>query len=227
MISQRLDFQPELPEWRRSGRFVLIALFLHAVVLFSPLQVAIGKLEIPEPKTIMVRLVETVSAPPAKPQIVPPQPLPSNPAASPRERVKPTPHPVLAMSPEPSAPPAAFAVPEAVAAPAAPPAPAVVASNAPVAVTTARFDAAYLQNPRPNYPPLSRRLGEEGKVLLKVRVSPNGQPTVVELERSSSFERLDEAARQTVARWRFVPAKRGEEAVEASVIVPIVFRLES
>lgn len=226
MISQRLDFQPELPEWRRSGRFVLIALFLHAVVLFSPLQVAIGKLEIPEPTTIMVRLVETVSAPPAKPEIVPPKPLPPMPAAAPRERAKPTPRPVLAMSPEPSASPAAFAVPEAVAAPAAPPAPAVVASNA-VAVTTARFDAAYLQNPRPNYPPLSRRLGEEGKVLLKVRVSPNGQPTVVELERSSSFERLDEAARQTVARWRFVPAKRGEEAVEASVIVPIVFRLES
>ncbi len=94
-------------------------------------------------------------------------------------------------------------------------------------MTTARFDAAYLHNPEPKYPPLSRRLGEEGKVLLKVRVSPNGQPTIVELERSSSFERLDEAARQTVARWRFVPAKRGDEAVEASVIVPIVFRLES
>lgn len=226
MISQRLDFQPELPEWRRSGRFVLLAVLLHAVVLFSPLQVAIGKLEIPEPTTIMVRLVETVTAPPAKPEILPPQPLPSTPAAAPRERVKQTPRPLLAMSPEQSASPAAFTVPEAVA-PAAPPAPTVVASNAPVAVTTARFDAAYLHNPEPKYPPLSRRLGEEGKVLLKVRVSPSGQPTVVELERSSSFERLDEAARQTVARWRFVPAKRGDEAIEASVIVPIVFRLES
>lgn len=226
MTSQRLDFQPELPEWRRSGRFWLLALLLHAAVLFSPLQVAIGKLEIPEPTTVTVRLVETASAPPAKPEIVPPKPLPPTPAAAPREHAKPTPRPLLAMSPE-SASPAAFAVPEAVAAPAAPPAPTVVASNAPVAVTTARFDAAYLHNPEPKYPPLSRRLGEEGKVLLKVRVSPNGQPTVVELERSSSFERLDEAARQTVARWRFVPAKRGDEAVEASVIVPIVFRLES
>lgn len=206
---------------------MLLAVLLHAVVLFSPLQVAIGKLEIPEPKTITARLVETVSAPPARPEIVPPKPLPPTPAAAPREHTKPTPRPVLAMAPEASASPPAFAVPEAVAAPAPPPAPTVVASNAPVAVTTARFDAAYLHNPEPKYPPLSRRLGEEGKVLLKVRVSPNGQPTIVELERSSSFERLDEAARQTVARWRFVPAKRGDEAVEASVIVPIVFRLDS
>ena len=88
-----------------------------------------------------------------------------------------------------------------------------------------RFDAAYLHNPRPVYPPLSRRLGEEGKVLLRVRVSAEGQPIAVDVEESSNFERLDEAARQVVARWRFVPASHGDESVEATVIVPIVFRL--
>ena len=97
---------------------------------------------------------------------------------------------------------------------------------APAPVTAARFDAAYLQNPRPAYPPLSRRLGEQGKVLLRIRVSPQGQAAAVDLEKSSNFQRLDEAARQVVARWRFVPARRGDEAVEATVIVPIVFRLE-
>ena len=49
----------------------------------------------------------------------------------------------------------------------------------------------------------------------------------VDLEKSSNFERLDESARQSVARWRFVPARRGDEAIEATVIVPIVFRLEN
>ena len=63
-------------------------------------------------------------------------------------------------------------------------------------------------------------------MLLRVRVSADGQPAAVDLEKSSNFERLDEAARQVVARWRFVPAKRGEEAIEATVIVPIVFRLD-
>ncbi|MDP2881955.1 MAG: energy transducer TonB [Azonexus sp.] len=94
-------------------------------------------------------------------------------------------------------------------------------------VAAARFDAAYLNNPEPKYPPLSRRLGEEGKVLLKVRVTVDGQPSAVDLEKTSSFERLDEAARQAVARWRFVPAKRGNEAIEATVIVPVVFRLDN
>ena len=96
-----------------------------------------------------------------------------------------------------------------------------------MAVTPARFNAAYLNNPEPKYPPLSRRLGEEGKVLLKVRVTVEGHAAAVDLEKSSSFERLDEAAKQAVARWRFVPAKRGNEAIEESVLVPVVFRLDS
>jgi protein TonB len=94
------------------------------------------------------------------------------------------------------------------------------------AFTPARFEAAYLHNPRPDYPPLSRRLGEEGKVLLRVRVSREGQPAAVDLEKSSNFERLDDAARQVVSHWRFVPARRGDEAIDATVIVPIIFRLD-
>ena len=225
MATDLLTLQPELPEWRRSGRFLLIAAALHGAVLFYPLQLAIGKLEMPQPSAIMVRLVEAVSPPavaPPKPQAPAPQPT----VNQPRERAMATPRPVLAMSPEQAAP-AVFSVP-AVAAPPAPPiASAAPATAAPAAVSAARFDAAYLQNPAPKYPPLSRRLGEEGKVLLKVRVSADGLPAAVELERSSSFERLDEAARQVVAHWRFVPAKRGDVAIEASVIVPIVFRLDS
>lgn len=97
----------------------------------------------------------------------------------------------------------------------------------PAPVSPALFDAAYLNNPRPDYPRMSRRLGEEGKVLLRVRVRADGTASTVDLEKGSNFDRLDEAARQAVLRWRFVPAKRGNEAVEASVIVPIVFRLDS
>jgi protein TonB len=145
------------------------------------------------------------------------------------ERPQPKARPVLAMAASAETAPAAFSVP----APA--PEPPAAAASAPVAagpvqaaapVTAVRYDAAYLHNPEPKYPPISRRLGEQGKVLLKVRVTAEGLPAAVDLERSSSFERLDEAARQVVGRWRFVPAKRGEQAIEASVIVPIVFRLE-
>ncbi|ENO95079.1 TonB family protein, partial [Thauera phenylacetica B4P] len=108
----------------------------------------------------------------------------------------------------------------------APPAAAPAATAAPATVTAARFDAAYLNNPRPGYPALSRRLREEGQVTLRVLVSPDGQPAQVELRTSSGSERLDRAAREAVARWRFVPARRGDIAIESWVLVPIVFKLQ-
>ena len=92
------------------------------------------------------------------------------------------------------------------------------------ALTAARFDADYLHNPAPAYPSQSRRLKEEGTVLLLVRVSDQGTPISVEIRTSSGFERLDEAGLQAVRQWRFVPAKRGTENVAASVLVPIQFK---
>lgn len=92
------------------------------------------------------------------------------------------------------------------------------------ALTAARFDADYLHNPAPAYPSQSRRLKEEGTVLLLVRVSDQGTPISIEIRTSSGFERLDEAGLQAVRQWRFVPAKRGNENVAASVLVPIQFK---
>lgn len=99
--------------------------------------------------------------------------------------------------------------------------------TAPVAVTAARFDADYLHNPKPVYPHASRRLGEQGKVLLRVFVSAAGLAEKVEIKLGSGFARLDQAAEEAVSRWRFVPAKRGEQAIAAWVQVPIIFQLES
>jgi len=228
MSSCLLPLPSERPEWKRSGHFFAIAAVLHGAVLFYPLQVAIGRIEVPPSKTIMVRLTAAVSAEPATAPPSQPQMAPTQPVTTEHKRQVPTPRPVLAMQPKQATAPASFTVPAAPAAPvpAAPIAP--TASAAPTAaISAARFDAAYLQNPKPNYPAISRRLGEEGKVLLRVKVAADGSASAVDLEKSSSFERLDEAARQVVARWRFVPAKRGDQAIEASVIVPIVFRLDS
>lgn len=94
-------------------------------------------------------------------------------------------------------------------------------------VTAPRFDAAYLNNPPPSYPPLSRRLGEQGRVLVRVFVNPNGAPAKVQLSKSSGHPRLDAAAKTAVKGWRFVPARRGDEPVGAWVLVPIAFNLRS
>jgi len=88
------------------------------------------------------------------------------------------------------------------------------------------FDAAYLRNAPPNYPALSRRLGEHGRVQLRVFVSADGQPETVDIKTGSGSPRLDAAAQDAVRRWRFAPAKRGDTAIGAWVVVPIVFHLE-
>lgn len=107
------------------------------------------------------------------------------------------------------------------------PAPVGVAPAEPPVVTEARFDAAYLNNPAPSYPLISRRNGEAGKVLLLVQVSKNGAAAQVEISQSCGYARLDQAALEAVRQWRFVPARRGDEAIAASVLVPLTFRLNS
>ncbi|MDE0853533.1 MAG: energy transducer TonB, partial [Nevskia sp.] len=78
----------------------------------------------------------------------------------------------------------------------------------------------------PDYPHLSRRLKESGTVLLRVLVSAEGRPGQIELNQSSGYVRLDQAAIEAVRQWRFVAAKQGEQAVSAWVIVPINFQLD-
>ena len=96
----------------------------------------------------------------------------------------------------------------------------------PEPLVEARFDAAYLANPKPRYPPMSRRLGEEGVVRLKVRVGEEGQALQVDLDRGSGFPRLDKAAQEAVAAWRFIPARRGNTTVVSWVVVPLAFHLD-
>ncbi|MFZ5512229.1 MAG: energy transducer TonB, partial [Pseudomonadota bacterium] len=79
--------------------------------------------------------------------------------------------------------------------------------------------------PPPAYPVLSRRHGEQGKVLLRVHVDAAGRAAQVDVKQSSGHERLDQAARAAVREWRFVPARRGDTPVAAWVVVPISFVL--
>jgi protein TonB len=82
-----------------------------------------------------------------------------------------------------------------------------------------------LHNPEPRYPLAARRRGLEGLVLLAVAVDAAGQVTGIEVKRSSGHHALDRAARRAVARWRFRPARLGEQPVAADIEVPVRFRL--
>lgn len=63
----------------------------------------------------------------------------------------------------------------------------------------------YIQPPKLEYPAISRRMGEAGKVALRVLVNEKGRAEKVEIEKSSGYSRLDEAAKQALLRAQFKP----------------------
>lgn len=158
---------------------------------------------------------------------------PNEPAAAPPPAMQPAPRrPAPAAAPASAAPLPAQTVPadtpRATAETRPSPAPAPEeAQAAPPDARPVDISTAYLHNPRPEYPAMSRRLGEQGRVLLQVRVGADGRVLELEVARSCGFPRLDAAARRSVAAWRFVPATVNGTAIESSVLVPVVFSLES
>lgn len=211
------------PFWHRAG-IVLAVGGLHLLALL----LAFGELRQATPREFSpVPSVRVLQLAPREPPIEEARTptVPSRPA-----RVRPA-----AVPPAPRK--AAVPVPLSSAAPAlaAPPAPAVAAQSAavplveasPPPLIAARFDVDYLHNPKPVYPATSRRLNEQGKVVLRVRVSAQGLPLSVEVKQSSGFPRLDEAARTAVEGWRFIPARQGSQMVDSAVLVPLQFTLDS
>jgi protein TonB len=91
-------------------------------------------------------------------------------------------------------------------------------------LTPAHVDPNYLHRPNPVYPALSKRLREEGTVLLRVNLDAQGSVLDISIEKSSGFQRLDQAAHEAVKQWRFIPAKRGQEAMPSTALVPIEFK---
>lgn len=94
------------------------------------------------------------------------------------------------------------------------------------AVFMPNADASELNNPKPPYPAISRRLGEQGRVILKACVSNVGGIDSLSLIKSSGFDRLDRIALEIVQRWKFIPARRGQQSVAMCYQLPIQFTLE-
>lgn len=91
---------------------------------------------------------------------------------------------------------------------------------------SAIFDAAYLKNAIPPYPTLSKRMKEQGLVIIKVYVEESGDASQISLKLSSGFERLDNAALKAVENWHFIAAKNNDVFVASWVEIPIKFKLE-
>ena len=200
-------------------------LLRSAVEVIVPAQVLSEFIEPPAPKVV------PPPPPPAPPPPVPvvtqtaPTPPVAPPAPQPVAIADPTPAPnapVGITTPQSPPPPVAATV---VATPAPAPA-AAPAPPAPPKIELPSTNADYLQNPKPPYPAMSKRLNEQGKVLVRVLVGIDGKAQEVKLQQGSGFDRLDQSALQSIATWRFVPGKRGGIPEAMWHVVPITFVLE-
>lgn len=186
---------------------------LHRVVTIAlPQAVFVSFVAAPPPEPAPPTMPLAVAPSPPPPAITPPLPVLS---------IAASPNPISAVAPtapaaDKPAPATAFV---AAAAPLAPPAPA-----GPRTITSG---VEYLQAPQPVYPALSKRMGEQGKVVLRILVSEKGSPDQVQVHASSGFARLDEAGRQAALRALFKPHLEDGRPVAVFVIVPLNFQLAS
>lgn len=216
---------------RRQLVIVASVMLLHLAALWA-LQTGLLQrvVEVLVPVQVSSEFIE-----PPRPRSEPPRPVPKSPApvtqATPRkvESALPPPMPLASVDPTPAAnaPAGVLAAPASLAPIAAPvaamPAP-VAPSQSPVELPSS--DADYLQNPKPAYPAMSKRLGEQGKVVLRVLISVDGAAQQAEIRQSSGYQRLDQAALATAQRWRYLPGKRGGVPEAMWFSVPINFVLE-
>ena len=204
---------------RLAGALVVIA--LHAGVIYA---LVTG---------LAQRTVEIVRAP-IETRILPPdQPVPP-PAPPPPPRLAPP--PLFVPAPEVRiAPPPARSNAVTVVTPAKPPEPAPpVAAPPPVAAAPPphvpvrvqpRLDPA--RSHEPAYPPASRRLGEQGSLIVQVLVDPSGNPRDVKLIESSGHARLDDAALAGIrANYRFVPGTLDGKPVEQWFTFRFVWKIK-
>lgn len=210
-----------LPPWARRSLIGGVCL-AHLAGAWGLMQIASVREAVAE---VAPLVVDFIAAPPPAPPTPPPPP----PKVVPRT-LPPPPAPVIATTPVAEAAPAAMVVPPPPAEPPAPPAepaapPAPPAP--PVARTIPSTAVSYLEPPAPVYPLASRRLQEQGEVLIKVEIGTDGRARQVLVSRSSGSPRLDNAALTAVRAARFKPYTENGVPLVVWTTVPIQFELEN
>lgn len=213
---------------------VAVHLGLIAFLLRASATPEIPKFNAPTIKGVIVQAQPKAVTPPTPPEPKP-QPKPK-PKVEPKPQPKPKPKPPVAPPseravkvPEPEPEPVEEITEEPVVEQEAPTPPATAeptSAATPVSdVVLPSSDAGHLRNRAPTYPSLSRRLREEGVVLLEILVRADGSVGEIRLKESSGFKRLDDAALKAVARWKFVPASQNGKAIDYWYEQPLEFNL--
>lgn len=213
------------PSFLAKHRIIVIAgsvLAFHALVIWA-LQsgLLMRAVEMVVPVEVLAQIIEQPKA--AVPPAVPPAALPVVPPPVKQAVVKPTPPvpqtqaapQILAVETPTPAPNAPATVQVAPAAPVLPPSVPVAAiaslaavpvpAPAPVFKVQPSTDADDLYNPNQRYPRMSFSMGEQGAVMVRILIGAKGLPLKAELQKTSGFERLDQAALEYVMQSRYKP----------------------
>ena len=203
-----VESQPRSPQ--RLATSVIAVGALHAVLIYALITGLYMKVVPIIPRDIIARVLPTQEAPPA-----PPKP-PEIPMAQPAIDQVPMPLVKIDTAQQDTITVArldhpTYATPQ----PEPPIAPTAVVSLAGTHST-------------PPYPPLSRRLGEEGVVGLRILIGDDGRVSNVAVVKSSGVERLDDAAKEWVlANWRYRAATRDGKPIASETQAVVVFNLKT
>ena len=156
---------------------------------------------------------------PATPEVEPPKPREEKPPEAERAEDPLPPDPTAPKLAEPEPEREQMETPEIP--PPAPPAPAVAPKQA-------KIDAPPKPNKaiKPDYPKGARQRGEQGDVVLEIRVNAAGIVDRVDIVSPSGFSELDEAAVRAARAARFTPAKSGGSAVASTARLTLTFKLK-
>jgi periplasmic protein TonB len=201
---------------------IAVVVALHAALGYAFINGTMHRLVDRLPEIVNVTFVAAPPPPPASqpktveiaqkaPSITPP-PLPMLPIVIENTITQP-PSQARVTEAAPSAPAVLAPVAAAPAAPAAPAGPRVISA------------VEYVRAPQPVYPSVSRRMGEQGVVTLRVLVNEKGYAEQASIQKSSGSNNLDEAGRAAVMRALFKPYVEDGKAQPVYVVVPINFQM--
>lgn len=199
-------------QWDKAAGLLLVVA-LHAAALYGLWSHRL----LPLPQDLTTLFVSFV-APPNPPKVEqPPKREPTNP----RPEEKPQPRQLVAEASVTSPPEVAV-----------PPAPTPVitapAESGPVGPVTlgAELSVTCPERSAPNYPMLSRRMGETGITVLRVELDEQGRVSSAHVATGSGFARLDQAALAAVKSWHCNPAQRNGQPVRAVALQAFHFVLQ-
>jgi protein TonB len=199
------------------GIGVAVVVLLHLVVFAALLRIEAVRKAVADAAPLFVSFItpeqpKVELPPPVLPKIVPKKEPPrlittESPAKSAVEFIAPLPpvEPVVVV-PEVIAPPS-------------PPLPPV--ASTPKLITNVE----YIRAPQVEYPAVSRRLGEQGRVLLRVLINRQGRAERVEVQQTSGSQRLDEAAVKAAREALYRPYSENGEPIPVWALVPTRFEL--